>query len=117
MLQNKQVLLAARPGGFPKESDFCLSSAPVRDLAPGEVLIRVIYLSVDPYMRGRMSAGESYAEPVGIGEVMGGGAVGSVAGQIAKLRNCHVVGIAGTDKKVEYLTLSLALMPPSITGL
>jgi len=64
--------------GFPKVSDFNLVYSPLPSPATGEVLIRSIYLSLDPYMRGRMSDAESYARPVAIGEVMPGGAVGFV---------------------------------------
>src|SRR2546427_5388635 len=76
---NRQILLAARPVGFPKETDFKLVEAPVPALQDGQFLVRALYLSVDPYMRGRMSAAKSYAAPVGIGEVMTGMAVGRVA--------------------------------------
>lgn len=76
---NKQVTLAARPTGLPKESDFKLVESPVRELNDGEILVRMIYISVDPYMRGRMNDAESYAPPVKIGEVMCGGSVGQVS--------------------------------------
>src|SRR5713226_57283 len=79
MLQtNKRVTLAARPSGMPKESDFKLVETPVRQPGPGEILVRLLCVSVDPYMRGRMNDVKSYAPPVQIGEVMGGGAVGKV---------------------------------------
>lgn len=183
---NKQILLAARPAGFPRESDFRLVESPMPQPAEGEVLLRVTYVSVDPYMRGRMRDVVSYAEPVKIGEVMTGGAVaevvesrnpvyqagdivegmlgwqqyavssgaelrkidpslapvstalgvlgmpgltayfglldicdprpgetvvvsgaagavGTLVGQIAKIRGCRVVGVAGSDEKVRYL--------------
>jgi NADPH-dependent curcumin reductase len=74
-LMNRQVVLAARPHGEPKESDFRLVETPVPEPGPGQMLLRTIDLSLDPYMRGRMSAGPSYAAPTGIGEVMGGGTV------------------------------------------
>src|SRR5260370_39294015 len=77
---NRQILLAARPIGFPKETDFKLVEASVPALQDAQFLVRALYLSVDPYMRGRMSAAKSYAAPVGIGEVMTGMAVGRVAG-------------------------------------
>ena len=187
---NRQILLAARPVGFPKETDFKLVEAPVPALQDGQFLVRALYLSVDPYMRGRMSAARSYAAPVEIGEVMTGmaagrvaesrnpnfskgdvvlgqfcwqdyavtdgkgvrkvdtrlaptsawlgvlgvpgltayfglldvcapkqgetvvvsgaaGAVGTIVGQIAKVKGCRVVGIAGRDDKVRYITQEL----------
>jgi len=75
---NKQVTLAARPSGMPKESDFKLVEIPVPQPGPGEILVRMLYVSVDPYMRNRMNDAKSYAPPVQIGGVMGGGAVGKV---------------------------------------
>src|SRR6478736_9414198 len=75
---NKQVTLAARPSGMPKESDFKLVETPVPQSGPGEMLVRMLYVSVDPYMRSRMNDAKSYAPPVQIGEVMGGGATGKV---------------------------------------
>jgi NADPH-dependent curcumin reductase CurA len=184
---NKQITLAARPVGFPKESDFKLVESPVPVPGSGQALVRSIFLSVDPYMRGRMNDVKSYAPSVGIGEVMVGGiagvvvrsndpslkegdyvearlgwqeygvadaaqlrkidpgvasistalgvlgmpgltayfglldicdpkpgetvfisgaagAVGSLVGQIAKIKECRVVGSAGSDSKVNYLT-------------
>jgi NADPH-dependent curcumin reductase CurA len=77
---NRQVTLAARPVGFPKVSDFDLVYAPLPSPAAGDVLVRSIYLSLDPYMRGRMNDAESYARPLAIGEVMTGGAVAYVEG-------------------------------------
>jgi hypothetical protein len=76
--QNRRIVLASRPVGEPKETDFRLESAPVPEPGPGQVLIRTLWLSLDPYMRGRMSDAKSYAKPVGIGEVMTGGTVGEV---------------------------------------
>lgn len=183
---NRQITLASRPHGWPKESDFKLIESPIPTPGPGEVLVRAHYLSVDPYMRGRMNDRASYAEPVKLGEVMTGGvvgqivssnhpkfpdgvyvqgvlgwqdyavsdgsnihivnqdlaplsaylgvlgmpgltayfclldvgqpkagetvlvsgaagAVGTIAGQIAKIKGCRVVGVAGTDEKVKLL--------------
>jgi NADPH-dependent curcumin reductase CurA len=183
---NRQITLAARPHGLPKESDFQLIESPIPLPGPGKVLVRAHYLSVDPYMRGRMNDRASYAEPVKLGEVMtagavgqivksnhakfpegayvqgvlgwqeyalsdgsnihlvsqdlaplsaylgvlgmpgltayfglfdvgqpkagetvlvsgAAGAVGSIAGQIAKINGCRVVGVAGTDEKVKLL--------------
>lgn len=75
---NRQITLASRPVGYPNVSDFKLIYSPVPTPGEGEVLVRLAYLSLDPYMRGRMSDGESYAPPVALGEVMVGGAVGFV---------------------------------------
>jgi len=75
---NRQITLAARPVGFPKVSDFALVYSPLPSPAAGEVVVRSVYLSLDPYMRGMMSAAEFYVRPVTIGEVMAGGAVGFV---------------------------------------
>ncbi len=184
---NRQITLAARPVGEPKESDFKLVESPIPVPGQDEFLVQVIYLSVDPYMRGRMNDRPSYAPPVQIGEVMGGsgvgriiksnsrrfrvgeivsgyfgweeyalsdgsgvqkinpelaplstwlgvlgmtgmtayfglleichpragetlvvsssgGAVGAIVGQIAKIEGCRVIGIAGSDEKIEWLT-------------
>ena len=178
-------MLAARPTGLPDQSTFKLVDSPIRELNDGELLVRAMYLSVDPYMRGRLSQARSYAAPVEIGGVMVGaavarvvetrnpafavddivvtysgwqeyaisdgqglrkldpsvpvttalgvlgvtglsayfglldvcdpkpgetvvvsgaaGAVGSVVGQIAKIKGCRTVGIAGGDDKVEWI--------------
>ena len=189
-LTNRQIRLARRPVGFPKPTDFRLAEEPVVPLRDGQLLARVVYLSVDPYMRGRMSDAKSYVPPIPLDGVMGGfavgrvvesrhpsfavgryvgadlgwqeyavsdgrglrtidpevaplttalgvlgmtgmtayfgllrvgearagetvvvsgaaGAVGSVVGQIAKIKGCRVVGSAGTDAKVEHLTEEL----------
>ncbi|MFN2467265.1 MAG: NADP-dependent oxidoreductase [Gaiellaceae bacterium] len=77
-MTNRRVTLAARPEGEPKESDFALVETEVPRRRPGEVLLRIRYVSVDPYQRGRMSEARSYAQPVAIGEVMTAQAVGEV---------------------------------------
>lgn len=187
---NRKIVLAARPVGFPKESDFRLVASPISTPGQDEVLVRALYLSVDPYQRGRMNEGTSYAPGVGLGDVMvagvvgkvlasrhrdfregdivqgnlgwqeyaisngsglrkvdpmlapistalgvlgtpgltayfgllevahpkagetvvvsgAAGAVGSLVGQIAKIKGCRAVGIAGSDRKVEYVTQEL----------
>lgn len=183
---NRQITLAASPVGYPKESDFKLVETSIPTPEDGQVLVKTIYLSVDPYMRGRMNQRRSYAPNVQIDEVMVGGviaqiveskdadfqvrdivnasigwqeyglaqgeglrkidpsiapistgagilgmpgltayfgllevgklqdgetvfvsgaagAVGSVVGQIAKLKGCRVVGSAGSDEKIAYI--------------
>jgi NADPH-dependent curcumin reductase CurA len=182
---NRQFVLAARPTGMPDDETFRLIESPIRALADGELLVRAMYFSVDPYMRGRLRTGRSYAPPVEIGGLMVGsavarvvesknpdfavddivltymgwqeyaisdgqglrkldpaipvttalgvlgmtglsayfglldvcdpkpgetvvvsgaaGAVGSVVGQIAKIKGCHTVGVAGGDDKVEWI--------------
>jgi len=186
-LHNSQILLRSRPAGSPSLDNFALVETPVPPIAEGQVLRRTLYLSLDPYMRGRMSAGPSYAAPAEVGQVMVGGtvsqimesrdpsfapgdfvlgydgwqsyglsagrllrkvdpalgpvsyalgllgmpgmtayvalldigrpvagetvvvsaasgAVGSVVGQIAKIKGCRVVGFAGRDDKCRYVT-------------
>jgi NADPH-dependent curcumin reductase CurA len=190
--KNRQIILVSRPLGEPKESDFRLVETAVPEPGPGQMLLRTLCLSLDPYMRGRMNAGPSYAPPVEIGQVMGGGtvsrveashlgqfqpgdiveaytgwedyalsegrgvrkldptvapvttalsvlgmpgltawaglmnigqpkpgetvvvaaasgAVGSVVGQLAKIRGCRSVGIAGGDRKCRYVMDELGL--------
>jgi len=189
-LMNQQILLKSRPVGEPTESDFALVETAIPEPGEAEVLNRTIYLSLDPYMRGRMSDRESYVAPVELGEVMGGstvsqvvksnhpqfsegefvlgydgwqsygvtngenlrkldptqlpisyalgitgmpgmtayfslldigkpkagetvvvsaasGAVGAVVGQIAKIKGCRAVGIAGSDEKCDYVVKEL----------
>ncbi len=75
---NRRIVLNSRPKGAPKDENFRLEEVAVPELAAGQMLLRTLYLSLDPYMRGRMSDGPSYAASVGIGEVMVGGAVSRV---------------------------------------
>jgi NADPH-dependent curcumin reductase CurA len=186
----RQIVLTARPQGRPKLSDFCLEETVIPAPGAGQVLLRVQYLSLDPYMRGRMDDRKSYATPVPLGGVMPGesvaiviasnhpaysegdivvartgwrthavldgadlrkldpavapvttalgvlgmpghsayvglldigqpkagetvvvsaasGAVGSVVGQIAKIKGCRVLGIAGGEAKCRYVTNEL----------
>ncbi|WP_027414686.1 NADP-dependent oxidoreductase [Aneurinibacillus terranovensis] len=183
---NRQIFLIERPQGMPDDRHFKLIESPIPDVEDGQVLIRTLYLSVDPYMRGRMSDVKSYVPPYKLNEVLTGGvvgevmesrnqnfqrgdivvgmlgwqdysvssgqyltkidpeaapltaylgvvgmpgltayfglleigkpqpgetvvvsgaagAVGMVVGQIAKIKGCRVVGIAGSEKKISYL--------------
>ena len=75
---NRQITLVARPEGSPKSTDFKLVETPVPTLGSGELLARTIYLSLDPYMRGRMNETRGYADGVRLGDVMVGGTVSEV---------------------------------------
>lgn len=75
---NRRIVLAARPHGRPGAENFRLEESPVPEPGAGELLSRTIYLSLDPYMRGRMSDAPSYTPPVALGAVMTGGTVGRV---------------------------------------
>jgi NADPH-dependent curcumin reductase CurA len=94
---NRQILLASRPEGAVSEDNFRLVKEPLPELAEGQVLVQHHYLSLDPYMRGRMSAQKSYAEPQPLDRVMIGGTVG----QVVESRSPHfsvgdaVVGMGG----------------------
>jgi NADPH-dependent curcumin reductase CurA len=78
MAQAKRIVLASRPVGEPKPSDFRIEEVPLPTPGDGQVLLRTIWLSLDPYMRGRMNDGPSYAAPVPIGGVMEAGTVNEV---------------------------------------
>ncbi|HEY0440292.1 MAG TPA: NADP-dependent oxidoreductase, partial [Xanthobacteraceae bacterium] len=74
----RRIVLASRPVGEPKPSDFRLEEFAVPEPGPGQVLLRTLWLSLDPYMRGRMSDAPSYAKPVDVDAVMEGGTVNEV---------------------------------------
>jgi NADPH-dependent curcumin reductase CurA len=101
---NHQFRLAARPVGLPKRSDWNYTEEPVRQPDQGEVLVRTLFLSLDPAMRGWMNEGKSYIPPVQIGEVMRAGGVGTVvASRHPQLKEGdHVYGTLGVQ---EYATL------------
>jgi NADPH-dependent curcumin reductase CurA len=75
---NRRIVLAERPKGAPTQESFRLESAQIPQVQAGEVLLRTLWLSLDPYMRGRMSDAPSYATPVAVGAVMTGGTVSRV---------------------------------------
>src|SRR5262249_22190869 len=77
-MKNQQILLARRPQGAAVEDDFRMVEAEVPPVREGQLLTRVHYLSLDPYMRGRMDDAKSYAAPQPVGEVMVGGTVAEV---------------------------------------
>lgn len=74
----RRIVLASRPDGHPVPENFRLEEAPIPDPGPGEILVRVTWLSLDPYMRGRMDDAKSYAAPVPIGGTMEGGCIAEV---------------------------------------
>jgi hypothetical protein len=117
---NHQFRLAARPIGLPKRSDWNLVEEPVRDPAEGELLIKILYISLDPAMRGWMNEGKSYIAPVAIGDVMRAGAAGRV---IASKHpdfavGDHVYGTLGVQqyavsngKGIQKVDVNLAPLP------
>src|SRR5215510_12936887 len=99
-LTNHQFRLAARPVGLPKGSDWNYVEEPVREPGQGEVLVKTLYLSLDPAMRGWMNEGRSYIAPVGIGDVMRAGGAGRViaSGNPAFAVGDHVTGVLGAQE-------------------
>ena len=79
---NQKIVMKSRPDGYPKLSDFELITAPIPEPGEGEILIKSLWLSLDPYMRGRMNAGSGYAASQELDEVM----VGAVVGRVLKSR-------------------------------
>src|SRR5947209_12898725 len=100
-LINHQFRLAARPAGLPKRSDWNYTEEPVREAGEGELLVKNLYISLDPAMRGWMNEGRSYIAPVQIGEVMRAAAVGRV---IASKHPAFAVGdnVTGMFGMQEY---------------
>ena len=105
---NRQITLAARPVGYPKTSDFNLVETAMPTPGEGEVLVKSLYLSVDPYMRGRINQAKSYAANVQIGDVMVGGVIAEVAAskhadfEVGDIVNAHIgwqeYGVAKGDE-------------------
>lgn len=77
-MQNKEITLASRPTGMPTSENFRFSETETAPLNDGEVLVRTLYISVDPYLRGRMREGRSYIAPFQVGDVITSGVVGEV---------------------------------------
>jgi NADPH-dependent curcumin reductase CurA len=82
---NRQILLASRPNGEPTLENFRQVEGEIQRPGPGQMLLRSIFLSLDPYMRGRMNAAKSYAPPVEIGQVREGRAIAEVVESNARL--------------------------------
>ena len=104
---NKQIRLASRPSGWVDEQNFAVTEAAIAKPGDGEVLVHNVFMSVDPYMRGRMNDVKSYIPPFQSGDrvfvTAASGAVGSVVGQLAGIHGCRVAGSAGSDDKVALL--------------
>ena len=83
-IQNHEIRLASRPSGMPTRDNFTLAQTELGSPEDNQVLVRNLFLSVDPYMRGRMNEGKSYVPPFEIGKPMQGGAVGEVIESRAK---------------------------------
>ncbi|WP_373991432.1 NADP-dependent oxidoreductase [Duganella sp. BuS-21] len=100
METNLQFRLAARPVGMVKDSDWQQADEPLRPLADGEIRVKVLYLSLDPAMRGWMNEGKSYIRPVAIGEVMRAGGVGVVVESASPkfALGDHVAGGTGVQR-------------------
>jgi NADPH-dependent curcumin reductase CurA len=96
-MTNRQILLASRPEAEATTDNFTMVSTPIPDLADGQVLVRHLYLSLDPYMRGRMNDAKSYAPPQALNEVMIGGTAGEVVASKHPgfAEGDHVIGMGG----------------------
>ena len=89
-LMSREIHLKSRPSGLPTAENFELAQVPIPELQEGEILVKNLYMSVDPYMRGRMREAKSYVAPFQLGEALSGGAVGKVVAS-------KVAGIASGD--------------------
>ncbi|HKQ23587.1 MAG TPA: NADP-dependent oxidoreductase [Burkholderiales bacterium] len=119
MARNMQVLLASRPTGWVEESNFRIVETDMPKPGPGEVLVKNLWLSLDPYMRGRMNAVKSYTKYVEIGEVMVGGTVGQVVeSSNPKFKpGDHVVGSLGWQLHAISNGEGLAVVDPKLVPL
>jgi NADPH-dependent curcumin reductase CurA len=98
-MQNKQVRLASRPSGWVTLDNFTVTESDVGEAGDGEVLVRNIFMSVDPYMRGRMNDVKSYIPPFQVGEVLQAGVVGEVVASnyAGFCKGDHVTGMLGWE--------------------
>ncbi|MEO8164442.1 MAG: NADP-dependent oxidoreductase, partial [Betaproteobacteria bacterium] len=119
MAKNTQVVLASRPTGAVQESNFKIVETEMPKPAAGEVLVRNLWLSLDPYMRGRMNAVKSYTKYVEIGEVMVGGTVGQVVeSHNSKFKaGDHVVGSLGWQTHATSNGEGLSIVDPKLVPL
>jgi hypothetical protein len=116
---NRQVRLAARPVGLPKDSDWDHTEEPVAEPGDGEVLVKVKYLSLDPAMRGWMNDARSYLPPVGIGEVMRAGGCGEVIASEHPgfAPGDHVTGVTGIQEHAVLRGDALIKIDPGLAPL
>jgi NADPH-dependent curcumin reductase CurA len=114
--RNRQIHLVARPRGYPRDSDFRLVEAPLPEPGPDQVLLRGLYLSLDPYMRGRMNDRKSYVPPFRLNEVLGGDVVGEVLrSNSAQFRPGDIVqGLAGWQEFAALPAKGLRKVDPSL---
>jgi NADPH-dependent curcumin reductase len=116
---NHRFTLAARPVGMPKRSDWNYAAEPIPDLADGQLLIKILYVSLDPAMRGWMNEGKSYVPPIGIGEVMRAGGLGRVvqSKNPAFAVGDHVYGMLGVQQFAVNLGKGLTKVDPKLAPL
>src|SRR5689334_25085588 len=119
MTTNRMFKLAKRPMGMVKREDFEFANAPAAEPGAGDVVVKVLYLSLDPAMRGWMNEGKSYVPPVGIGEVMRAGGVGKVvASKDPKFAvGDHVVGMTGMQDYAVLKGKALTKVDPKLAPL
>lgn len=117
--QNRHFKLVARPSGMVQASDFELATSPAAEPGPGEVLVRVQYLSLDPAMRGWMDAGRSYIRPVEVGEVMRAAGVGRVvkSNDAALAPGDTVTGLTGVQEYAVLAAKNVIKVDPRIAPL
>ena len=116
---NHQVRLAARPVGLPKPSDWSHTEEPVPEPGEGEVLVKILYLSLDPAMRGWMNDGRSYIAPVGVGDVMRALAAGRVvaSNHPALAVGDHVTGLLGVQEYAVVNGNAVGKVDPGLASL
>jgi NADPH-dependent curcumin reductase CurA len=119
----KQIVLASRPKGLPTSENFRVEEVPMPGVPQGGLLLRVLYLSLDPYMRGRMDDRKSYAKPVGLGEVMTAESVGEVIASDQAGYDVGDIVLAHTGWRTHAVSAGAALrkldpaLAPITTGL
>ena len=116
---NRQFRLAARPVGLPRCSDWNVTEEPAGQPAEGEVLVKVLYISLDPAMRGWMNEGKSYIPPVALGEVMRAGAAGRVIASRHPgfIAGDHVTGVLGVQEYALAQGKHLIKVDPRVAAL